>query len=293
MTTRRVAVRDKTLQELRAIARRQGRHGYSRLRKDELVRLLMRMPPGRAMPEPVKKKKSGPKKKKAGPKRSAKRSPSAAGARNRGKSHTAPRKRAAATARPRAAASTVRKPAIQTGPGRPDQRQPVVMPSGLDLPVPFVTADLKEDIESLPPLPDALLGLLPQKPGILHGYWALEPGTLRHRPDLRIRLCRIRDRVLDVLDEIPLPSDSGRWYFHVGDLASETPLYAQLGYYDANGAFITAIDRGIARLPSSHASTHTDGDWWISDAEFGRMYVRAGGRIDGQRLVWSASVSSR
>ncbi|MHB8348431.1 MAG: hypothetical protein ACYDHM_14965 [Acidiferrobacterales bacterium] len=285
MKARRLTVRDKTLQQLRAIARRQGHSGYSRLRKDELVRLLARKPPGRAKPEPVRKKKTGTK-------GTARRSQTGAAARGRGKTVTAPRKRTAATARPRAAAGTIRKPAGRTGPRRSVRTGPVVLPAGLVLPVPFVAADLGEDIESLPPLPDALLGLLPQKPGILHGYWALEPGTLRRRPDLRIRLCRIRERVLDVLDEIPLLSDSGRWYFHVGDLVAETQLYAQLGYYGADGIFITAIDRGIARLPSSHASTHTDGNWWISEAEFGRMYVRTGGRIDGQRLVWSASVSS-
>ena len=280
-------MRDKTLKELRTIARRQGRSGYSRLRKDELLRLLTRKKPKsakkRATPKPVRTR------------------PVVSSPANR---HAAPRKRATAVARSRtagatarkprrAAAARARKPADRTDAKRDGQARPAIMPAGLDLPVPFVAADLGEDIESLPPLPDALLGLLPQKPGILHGYWALEPGTLRRRPDLRIRLCRIRNRVLDVLDEIPLPSDSGRWYFHVGDLAAETQLYAQLGYYGKGKIFITAIDRGIARLPSSQASAHTDADWWISEEEFGQMYVRTGGRLDGQRLVWSASVSSR
>ncbi|MHB8256948.1 MAG: hypothetical protein ACYDHY_11475 [Acidiferrobacterales bacterium] len=288
-------MRDKTLKELRTIARRQGRSGYSGLRKNELLRLLARKKPKsarkRAKPRPEAKP--------------ARTRPVVSGSANR---HAASRKRATATARPHTASATARKPsraargsatartrkpADRTGAGRDRQARPVIMPASLDLPVPFVAADLGEDIESLPPLPDALLGLLPQKPGILHGYWALEPGTLRRRPDLRIRLCRIRDRVLDVLDEIPLPSDSGRWYFHVGDLAAETQLYAQLGYYGEGKAFITAIDRGIARLPSSRASAHTDTDWWISEEEFGQMYVRTGGRLDGQRLVWSASVSSR
>ncbi len=288
-------MRDKTLKELRTIARKQGRSGYSGLRKDELLRLLTRKRPKSAKKGAKPKPAAKPARAKPVVSRSAKR-------------RAAPGKRATPAARPRTAGATARKPrraapgaaaararkaADRTDTKRDGQASPAIMPASLDLPVPFVAADLGEDIESLPPLPDALLGLLPQKPGILHGYWALEPGTLRRRPDLRIRLCRIRDRILDVLDEIPLPSDSGRWYFHVGDLAAETQLYAQLGYYGEGKAFITAIDRGIARLPSSHASAHTDADWWISEEEFGRMYVRTGGRLDGHRLVWSASVSSR
>ncbi|MDA8363567.1 MAG: hypothetical protein M0Z84_07050 [Gammaproteobacteria bacterium] len=281
-------MRDKTVKQLRAIARKQGCRGYSRLRRDELLRML-----ARRRPEPSK-----PKPKSAAPGTRLRRRPAPKTGRP-GKAAAVPRpgkRRTAAAARAAAGRKRNSRPKVaarRAGPKRRPKPGSLVMPVGLELPVPFVAADLGEDIESLPPLPDALLGLLPQKPGILHGYWALEPGTLRRQPDLRIRLCRIRDRVLEVLDEIPLPSDSGRWYFHVGDLAAETQLYAQLGHYGTDRKFVTAIDHGIARLPSLHASAQTDADWWISDAEFGQMYVRTGGRPDGQRLVWSASVSSR
>ncbi len=282
---------DKTVKQLRAMARKQGRRGYSRMSRSELLRLL-----ARPVREPAKRRSTATgsqAKRKLGQKsaRPQKRVKSATPkARTKSRKRARVAKPAAAGVRPArkrtaSAGRTARKLRIKP--------ESMLIPAGLELPVPFVAADLDEDIDSLPPLPDALLGLLPQKPGILHGYWALEPGTLRRQPDLRIRLCSIHNRVLEVLDEIPLPSDSGRWYFHVGDLATETQLYAQLGYYGADHSFITAIDHGIARLPSLHASEQTDTHWWISDAEFGRMYARTGGHREGKRLVWSASVSSR
>ncbi len=290
-------MQNKTLEQLRAIARKQGRSGYSRLRKKELLRLLAQKMSNRTKPKPAAKR-AKPKAAYRGSVRRGTKSRKRAAAGVRRSTSTVAAKRPRRTspsttsARKTASHAHVQTPKDRAGKLRGNTEKYAPIPPVVELPVPFVAADLDEDGD-LPPLPDALIGLLPQKPGILHGYWALEPGTLQRQPDLRIRLCRIRDRVLEVLDEIPLPSDSGRWYFHVGDLASEAQLYTQLGYYHTDGTFITPIGRGIARLPSPQASTHTDTDWWISEAEFRKMYVRTGGRIDGPRLVWSASVSSR
>jgi len=303
------AMRSKTVEELRAAARARGLTGCSKLRKDELLRLLARKISTKAVKpvkpvKPVKTVKAVKRVKVAKPAKRAKGS--------------APRKRitlTTATKKPRAlrpsTPTRAAVPAPRSRPAKPtsqaraqtaraptdeDRVESAKFSSALpdhDLTAPFVSADLGEDIECLPLLPGPLLGLLPQKPGILHGYWALEPGSLRHQPDLRIRLCRIRDRVLEVLDDIPLPGDSGRWYFHVGELPADSELYAQLGHYRPDGTFVTAIRRGIARVPSLHPSAHTDANWWISEADFRKMYARTGGRVDGRNLVWSASVSSR
>ncbi len=279
-------MRDKTVEELRAAARARGLAGYSKLRKDELLRLLARKTSAtRAKP------KSRP------------------GAAASAKAST-PRKRVKAGARATTTARTTRKsraavpaePAMRRGKRAVEAstyeervegaKYSTTLP-GADLMAPFLAVDLGEDIEELPRLQEPLLGLLPQKPGTLHGYWVLEPGSLRRQPDLRIRLCRIRNQVLEILDELPLPEDSGRWYFHVGELPADTELFAQLGYYQPGGTFVTAIRRGIARVPLLQASIHTDSEWWISEADFRAMYVRSGGRVDGTRLLWSASVSSR
>ncbi len=279
-------MRDKTVEELRAQARARGLSGYSKMRKDKLLRLLA---PGKSAARANPKSGPGPA---ARAKTSIARKRTKPGARTTTTARTTRKSRAALPAEP-AMRRGKRAAEVSTNEERVEGAKYSAALPGADLTVPFLAVDLGEDIEELPQLQEPLLGLLPQKPGTLHGYWALEPGSLRRQPDLRIRLCRIRNQLLEILDELPLPGDSGRWYFHVGELPVDTELFAQLGYYQSGGTFITAIRRGIARVPLLHASTHTDTDWWISEADFRAMYVRSGGRIDGTRLLWSASVSSR
>ena len=286
-----MAKQERTLKELRAAAHALGLTGYSKLRKEELVRLLAKK----------RKAKRGKSKSRAHPvakaahRRAAK---SASTSKKAPPQRPAPRKRlAGATSNPNSL-EPAPVPRTRTPHNAPMQERiesakySTTLPN-LELTLPFLSIDLGEDIENLPPFPEPLLGLLPQKPGILHGYWALEPGSLTRQPGLCIRLCRIRDRVLEVLDEIALPSESGRWYFHLGELLTEAALYLQLGYYTHDGSFVTTLRRGVARIPSRGASTATDSEWWISDAEFRKMYVRSGGHIEGSTPVWSASVSSR
>jgi len=48
-------------------------------------------------------------------------------------------------------------------------------PPGTNVQEPTYAADLGEDIERLPEIRESVLCLLPQKPGVLHGYWVLPP----------------------------------------------------------------------------------------------------------------------
>lgn len=155
-----------------------------------------------------------------------------------------------------------------------------------------LTADLDEDIERLPAARESILALLPQKPGILHAYWALAPGS----PDpagLRLRLCRMGAGGIELLEEIALPGAHGHWYFHVPTQAEPGEFYVQLGDYTPDGGFASAIDRGIARIPSLYASERADRLWWISEERFRAMYLRAGGIVRGARLLWPGAFSSR
>jgi hypothetical protein len=78
----------------------------------------------------------------------------------------------------------------------------------------------------------------------------------------------------------------------VDESADMGEVYLQLGYYEPDGRFVTATRRGIARIPSLYASSHTDRLWWVSEEQFRAMYRRAGGHVRGPRLGWAASISS-
>ena len=155
-----------------------------------------------------------------------------------------------------------------------------------------VAADLGEDIDNLPPVTEATLCLLPQKPGVLHGYWVIPPNTVPKSKSLKLRLGRIVRDAFEIIDEISLPHERGHWYFHLDESADTGAVYLQLGYYEAGGNFVTATRRGIARIPSLHASERTDRLWWVSEKQFRAMYRRAGGIMRAGRLGWAASISS-
>lgn len=243
-------MQNKSVEELRALAKAAGLSGYSKLRKPDLLKLLAQAEPAS---KPASKRAAVP-------------------------AHLAP-----ATAR-------------HTSNGdeqRVEDAKFALTPPSMPAPVHAYAADLNENIDILPPITEPRLSLLPQKPGVLQAYWVLDAGTLQRHPGMSLRLCRVAPGVAEIIEETSLPADRGQWYFHVGEDLAGDEVYLQLGYYDPSGEFVTAIHRGVVRLPSLYASSRTDRAWWISDAQFREMYLRAGGLMRGRRLGWGDSFSSR
>ncbi len=262
-------MKSKTAEELRALARTLGLKGYAGLRKAELIRLLEQAA-GAARAEPA---------------------------------------IALHPAEPAAAAHAPEAPAAAAHPEPtarllPEAARPLsaeerveiakyaITAPGMALAARALAADLDEDIERLPAARESILSLLPQKPGVLHAYWALAPGS-RDPAGLRLRLCRMGAGGIEVLEEVALSGAHGHWYFHVPAQAEPGEFYVQLGGYAPDGGFASAIDRGIARIPSLYASERADRLWWITEERFRAMYLRAGGIVRGARLLWPGAFSSR
>jgi hypothetical protein len=272
MTTPR-DLRSKTVDELRTLARALGLKGYSKLRKDELVRLLAERQPVVA-PPPIAAAAMAPSRQQAPPipRPRALRAAAAIGC-----------PEPAARLQPHAAAPLGAEERIESA--KFALAQPDVA-----LSQPSPGADLGEDIERLPALRAPRLALLPQKPGILHAYWAL-PDVVG-RP-LRLRLGRIADDELQIIEEIALPATGEQWYFHLPEALDAGEFFVHLGYYETDGRFVSALERAIARLPSLYASQRADRSWWISEERFRALYLRAGGFLRAGRLGWPGSASSR
>jgi hypothetical protein len=285
----------KTLTELRAQARARGLKGYSKLSRGELERLLG----GNDSPKSIAAKK--PEKTPSAKKTSATKS----------KAARAPAKPALIRGKMKPAATRAQTTAPAAAPHAPTPRwewagdisrqsteeervesakYATVLPGSVAQPA--VAADLGEDIDNLPPVTEATLCLLPQKPGVLHGYWVIPPNTPLNTRSLKLRLGRIVRDAFVIVDEISLPHERGHWYFHLDESADIGEIYLQLGYYEADGSFVTATRRGIARIPSLHPSERTDRLWWVSEKQFRAMYQRAGGIVRAGRLGWAASISS-
>jgi hypothetical protein len=256
----------KSLEALRALARTAGLRGYSGLRKKQLIEVLA-------------KHKEAP-------------SPKAAAEAARVTADK-PKKAAKSKAAQKPAAvlgvTTVAHTTDATAEERIEFSKYEMTPPGVMLTQAFAST-LYEDIEQLPSLGDPVLCLLPQKPGVVHAYWTLQPGA--ETGHLRLRLCSAKDGAIEVLDEIGVSGERGHWYFHVPQAPDAGEFFVHLGYYDARGTFVTAIQRGIARIPTLYASNETDRSWWISDEEFRAMYLRAGGTVRAQRLYWGTTNSS-
>ncbi|MGA9032666.1 MAG: DUF4912 domain-containing protein [Sulfuricaulis sp.] len=286
----------KTLTELRAQARARGLKGYSKMSRGELERLLT----GSDSPKPAaaKKPEKTPSAKKASATKSKAARAPAKPAFARGK------KKPAATRAPTttpAAAPSAPLPRWEwaddiarqsTEEERVESAKYATAPPGSAAAPAVTAADLGEDIDNLPPVTEATLCLLPQKPGVLHGYWVIPPNTMPNSRSLKLRLGRIVRDAFEIVEEISLPHERGHWYFHLDESADTGAIYLQLGYYEADGSFVTATRRGIARIPSLHASERTDRLWWVSEKQFRAMYRRAGGIVRGGRLGWAASISS-
>jgi hypothetical protein len=286
----------KTLTELRAQARARGLKGYSKISRRELERLLA----ASDSPKPAaakKPEKTTSTKNISATKSKAARAP-AKSALTRGK-----KKPNAVRARTAAPATVPRAPAPQwewagdisrqsTEEERVESAKYATALPGSVTPPAVVAADLGEDIDNLPPVTEATLCLLPQKPGVLHGYWVIPPNTVPKSRSLKLRLGRIVRDAFEIFEEISLPHERGHWYFHLDESADIGEIYLQLGYYEPDGNFVTATRRGIARIPSLHASERTDRLWWVSEKQFRAMYRRAGGIVRAGNLSWVASISS-
>jgi hypothetical protein len=287
----------KTLTELRTQARARGIKGYSKISRSELERLLTgsdsRKPPAAAK----KPEKPSSAKNISATKSKAARAP-AKSALTRGK-----KKPVVARARTKTPATVPSVPAPQwewagdisrqsAGEEQVESAKYATSLPGSIAPPAVVAADLGEDIDNLPPVTEATLCLLPQKPGVLHGYWVIPPNTLPNSRSLKLRLGRIVRDAFEIIEEISLPHERGHWYFHLDESTDAGAIYLQLGYYEPNGNFVTATRRGIARIPSLHASDRTDRLWWVSEKQFRAMYRRAGGIVRAGRLGWAASISS-
>ena len=194
----------KTLTELRALARARGLKGYSKISRRGLDRLLAgndsRKPATAKKPEKTASAKNTP-----ATKSKAARTP-AKSALTRGKKNPA-----AVPSTPvpqwQWAGSVSRQPAEE------EQvecaKYATVLPGSVAPPA--VAADLGEDIDNLPPVTEATLCLLPQKPGVLHGYWVIPPNTLPNSQSLKLRLGRIVRDAFEIIEEISLPHGHGHW----------------------------------------------------------------------------------
>ncbi len=286
-------MKTKTLKELRALARNRGINGYSKLSRTALEHWLMVS--GERKPDTEKISNKTPQKKKPVRVKTKSVRPSAKSTRA---GHT--KKPVAPTARTKMPPGTPTAPAALWTAGthrlsNDEERVEkakyatvlpgAVTPSG-------VASDLGENIDLLPPISEPMVCLLPQKPGVLHGYWVIPPGSALQAKSLKLRLGRLVGDAFEAIEEIDLSHVHGHWYFHLNESADINVVYLQLGYYDADGLFITATRRGIARIPSLYASQGIDRLWWISEEYFRAMYLRAGGFARGPRLGWAASISS-
>jgi len=268
-------MKTETIDTLRAKAKKLGLTGYSKLRKDELFKLIA------SQPRKARAKSAAKSRKRASHRVALKK-----------KSHRSPNQSAIATSTGTSSAP-VAPPAPQTAVDTEQQvesaKYAFALPGAQE---PVYAADLGEDIDRLPEIRQPLLCLLPQKPGILHGYWALPVALLEAEPSARLRLTTYAGDNLTILGEHPVLTERGHWYFNVEEGIELGAVYLQLGRYRPDGGFVSIVQRSIARLPNQYASMHTDRRWWVSDAQFRDMYRRAGGLERGQRLGWAGSTSS-
>lgn len=248
-----------TIATLRAKAKKLGLTGYSKLRKDELVKLIASKKT-RTVAKPAATSCKTTPRTVALPKKSHRK-------------QAKPVNKASAKV-PAAKRMTSVLPVIAEAEQRIESTKYAFALPGV--PEPQYAANLDEDIDRLPVTHEPLLCLLPQKPGVLHGYWMLPPALLHPGQSVRLRLVTLRDDRETLLAEHPVHSERGHHYFMVGESTGLDSVTLQLGSYQPGGKFISLIQRGIARLPSLYPSTQTDRLWWISDAQFKAMVQRAG-----------------
>lgn len=270
-------MQSETVQSLRALAKQLGLSGYSRLHKEELLKLIAAHQ-HITQPETV----------------TGSQEPGLRSAAKQKKPRHTPEK-------PVDYAPSIHPPATPSAPLPPpatDAEQQIesakyaFVPPGAGTQEPAYASDLAEDIEHLPEVREPALCLLPQKPGVLHGYWVLPSASLAAIQSIRLRLAHYAGDRLTLLEEHAVSAEHGHWYFHVDEGMEPGTVYLQLGRYQPGGEFVSILQRGIARIPSLYASSQTDRRWWLSDEQFRAMYRRAGGVAHGARLGWAGSASS-
>lgn len=272
-------LRSKTLKELQVLAKTRGLKRYSKLTKEQLTRLLAQpaTPPTTTASGRTKKERARKSAKTAQSTTTLAKAPTSPfrplDPIESTPSAVAPRSSAASGTSASATEEWVEQTKYAS---RPNGRAPAESMS-----------DLGEDIDRLPPLDEPVVCLLSQKPGVLHAYWVLPSGD-DARNDYRLRLCRIGNEAVEIFEEVAVQARVGSWYFHV---SGANNMQVQIGYYQ-DGQFVAARGRSVAQLPSLYASTRTDERWWVSDADFMRMYLRAGGFATADRFGWNASIGS-
>lgn len=260
----------KTVQELRVLAKSRGLSGYSKLTKPQLLRLFAGAPPAAARSAPARTPQKTRRKSKTG------------------------QPGGGARAKPARA-----KPAGRTAAGVAGGRAPAgKSASGKTLHRATQASGESEELYFLAPPPEAppaspMLTLRGQKPGVLHAAWSIDPARAMPLPYLRLRILGVIGHHRGVIDEIPLPDLQGSRYFQLAEKFSGIPLCGEIGYQSTDGRFIVMQRHGDIRMPGRRACGNSDPQWWISEADFRELYQRSGGTAEGAALVWHSSFSSR
>ena len=250
---------DKSVKELREMARDLGITGYSRLRKDELISAI--------------KAAQKPKRAAAGRKKASK----------AGSGRAKPGKQA-----------TPRKPEVAPVAANEEERienaKYVTGPISAARQSPY-PPDLGEDIDHLPSLSEPRLTLLMQKPGVLLASWYLEAGHCARQPGLRLRLGVLANKHFNVAQEVEVDHDQGSFYFHVDPSWPLTEIFLQLGAYEPGGHFGIAIRRGIVRLPRLLSLTALGINWALNESEFESVVAQSGplGRVPRRTVATAPS----
>jgi len=244
---------DKTMTELRALARIRGLRGYSKLRKRDLMKLLQNSRSANAPGDPKPSKRSQP--------RSDRKTHLLAPAPRPGPPALEPGSLAPnidnAQNRPDPRADRTK---FSPGPAAPGARRPVHR------------ADNSDPITSRPALHAPRLVALPQKPGILHVYWRLPEDPVA---ELRLRIVRI-DRGGDgIVSEIIPMTAEGNAYIQVPETADMVEYRAELGRNCGEGNFDLVVPSVVTRTPRNEPSIDGDTRWWISGEEFRSRFARA------------------
>jgi len=271
----------KTLKQLRELAKKAGLKGYAKLTKPDLEKKLGRLDAARNKTPPTSRAAKSAATTATQPAAARKKTPRAAVA-----------TRAPTPVDPNHVWWQPPAPAASANNGTEERIESAkyASRSGSDAATAPPLTDLGEDIERLPNLQRSMLVLLPQKPGVLHAYWSLPAGATRE-PSLQLRLCRAANGGLDVRHEATVAATRGHYYFHVPEDFANHEAVVQLGYYRGK-TFVSAVDRGVGRIPSLYPSARTDRWWWISEADFQRMYLASGGERRGRGLRWAGSIGS-